>query len=154
MLGSWGGGLTKAEKLKVVDFLEGHKADFAYSTADLGGFTGAPMEIPLTTNHPIFSHAYKLGKTDWDFVGENCSKLKQQGLIRPSHQSKYASATVVVRKRDEDGAYTDLRQCGDYRPINGYTDLNRYPLLAIEDLFREQHGAVIFSKLDLKYGYH
>ena len=31
-------------------------------------------------------------------------------------ESKYASATVVVRKKDEEGNYTDFRQCGDYRP--------------------------------------
>ena len=61
---------------------------------------------------------------------------------------------MVVRKRDEDRAYTYLRQCGDYKPINGYTDLDRYPLLVIEDIFHELQGEVIFSKLDLRCGYH
>jgi hypothetical protein len=108
-----GGQLSKEEKRQMVNFLETHKGAFAYSTADLGGFTGEAMEIPLGTEKPIFSHAHKLGKTEWDFVGEHCEKLAQEGLIRPSLQSKYASATVVLRKRDESGAYTDLRQCGD-----------------------------------------
>ena len=113
-----GSQLSPGEKEGMVSFLESHVDSFTYSTANLGGFTGEAMEIPLTTNKPIFSHAHKLGKTEWDFVGENSGKLEQQSLIGPSMQSKYASATVVVRKRDETGAYTDLRQCGDYRPLN------------------------------------
>ena len=101
----------------------------------LGGFTGEAMEIPLTNAKPVFSHAHKLGKTEWDFVGENCEKLYKQGLIKPSTQSKYASATVVVRKRDESGAYSDLRQCGDYRPLNLHAELDKYSLPSIEYIF-------------------
>ena len=93
------------------------------------------MEVPLTTEKPIFNHTHKLGKTEWEFVGANCDKLAKQGLIRPPDQSKYAAATVVIRKRDENGAYTDLRQCGDYRPIYSFTELDRYPLPVIEDIF-------------------
>ena len=87
-------------------------------------------------------------------MGENSGKLEQQGLIRPSMRSKYAFAIVVVRKRDETRAYTDLRQCGDYRPLNLYTEFDRYTLPAIDDTFQELQGAVIFSKLDLKSRYH
>ena len=61
---------------------------------------------------------------------------------------------MVVRKRDENGAYTDLRQCGDYRPINSFTEHDRYPLPSIEDIFLELQGATIFSVLDLRSGYH
>ena len=87
--------------------------NFAFSVEDLGGFKGEPMEVPLTTDKPIFNHAHKLGKTEWEFVGANCEKLAKQGLIRVSEQTKYAAATMVVRKRDENGDYTDLRHCGD-----------------------------------------
>ena len=66
----------------------------------------------------------------------------------------YASATVVVRKKDEAGNYTYFRQCGDYRPLNAKTTLDRYPLPSIEDIFNQMGGAKIFSKLDLRSGYH
>ena len=56
---------------------------------------------------------------------------------------------MVVRKRDENSAYTDLRQCGDYRPINSFNELDRYSLP-----FQELQGATIFSKLDLRSRYH
>ena len=66
----------------------------------------------------------------------------------------FASATVVVRKKDEDGNYTDFWQCGDYRPLHQETTLDRYPLPRIEDIFNQMGGATIFSKLDLRSGYH
>ena len=75
-----------------------------------------------------------------------------------SDQSKYAipnlNATVVVRKKDEEGNYTDFRKCGDYRPLNLETTLDRYQLPLIETIFNEMKGAKIFSKLDLRSRYH
>ena len=61
---------------------------------------------------------------------------------------------MVVRKKDLDGNYTNFRQCGDYRPLNVDTPLDRYPLPGIEDIFNQMGGATIFSKLDLRSGYH
>ena len=61
---------------------------------------------------------------------------------------------MVVRKRDESRAYTDLRQCGDYRPLNLHAELDRYRLPPIEDVFQDLQGAVIFTKLDFRSGYH
>ena len=61
---------------------------------------------------------------------------------------------MVVRKKDSDGNYTDFRQCGDYRPLNAETNLDRYPLPSIEEIFNAMKGATIFSKLDLRSGYH
>ena len=76
-------------------------------------------------------------------------------MIRPSSRNtKYASATVVVRKKDEDGQYTDFRQCGDHRPLNNHTTLDRYPLPKIEYIFVEMQDAKIFNKMDLRQGYH
>ena len=61
---------------------------------------------------------------------------------------------MVVRKKDEEGKYTDFRQCGDYRPLNQETPLDRYPLPGIEDIFNQMGGGTIFPKLDLRSGYH
>jgi hypothetical protein len=44
--------------------------------------------------------------------------------------------------------------CVDYRSLNDVTIKNKYPLPYIEDLFDEMRGARVFSKIDLKSGYH
>jgi hypothetical protein len=44
--------------------------------------------------------------------------------------------------------------CGDYRSLSEVTIKNKYPLLKIEDLFDQMKGASIFSKIDLRSGYH
>jgi hypothetical protein len=44
--------------------------------------------------------------------------------------------------------------CVDYRSLNEVTIKNKYPLLRIEDLFDQMKGASIFSKIDLRVGYH
>jgi hypothetical protein len=44
--------------------------------------------------------------------------------------------------------------CVDYRSLNEVTIKNKYPLLQIEDLFDQMKGASVFSKIDLRSGYH
>ena len=46
------------------------------------------------------------------------------------------------------------RMCGDYRDLNKLTVKNRNPLPWIDDLFDHLQGASLFSKIDLRYGYH
>ena len=72
---------------------------------------------------------------EWDFVEAQCKKLESLGFIRRSTQSMYASAIVIVREKDAEGNYKDLRQCHDSRPLNLETTLDRYLLPRIEDIF-------------------
>jgi hypothetical protein len=46
------------------------------------------------------------------------------------------------------------RMCSDYRASNEVTVKNKYPLPRIEDLFDQLRGASVFSKIDLRSGYH
>jgi hypothetical protein len=75
-------------------------------------------------------------------------ELLDLGLIRPS-VSPWGAPVIFVKKKDG-----SLRLCIDYRDLNHATVKNTYPMLRIDDLFDQMKGATVFSKIDLRSGYH
>ena len=98
-----GGGLTEREQLDVLKTLSDNNDRFAYSLEDLEQYNGPAMEVNLNNIKDIFRPPHKLGEREWTSVGEQCEKLERLGFIRKFDQTKYASTTVVVRKKDEEG---------------------------------------------------
>ena len=74
--------------------------------------------------------------------------MMDKGYIRPS-VSPWGALVLFVKKKDG-----TLRLCIDYRQLNKVTIKNRYPLPRIDDLFDQLGGSSIFSKIDLRSGYH
>jgi hypothetical protein len=74
--------------------------------------------------------------------------LLDKGYIHPS-TSPWGCMALFVMNRDK-----ELHICVDYRPLNAVTIKNKYPLLHIDILFDQLAGAQVFSKIDLRSGYH
>ena len=84
-------------------------------------------------------------------LNELKSQLKElidKNYIRPS-VSPWGEPVIFVKKKDG-----TLRLCIDYRQLNKMNIKNRYPLPHIDDMFDQLCGATVFSKIDLRYGYH
>ena len=75
-------------------------------------------------------------------------KLLEKGFIRPS-TSPWGTPVLFAKKKGK-----TLRLCIDYRQLNRVMIKNRYPLLRIDDLFDQLRGARVYSKIDLRTGYH
>ncbi|KAL9230890.1 hypothetical protein vseg_006183 [Gypsophila vaccaria] len=75
-------------------------------------------------------------------------EMIEKGFIKPS-VSPWGAPVLFVKKKDG-----SMRLCIDYRELNKVTIKNRYPLPRIDDLFDQLKGAGVFSKIDLRSGYH
>jgi hypothetical protein len=66
-----------------------------------------------------------------------------------SDSSPCGASILFVQKKDGSQG-----MCVDYRTLNDVAVKNKYPLPRIEDLFNRMSGARVFSKIDLRPGYH
>jgi hypothetical protein len=97
---------------------------------------------------PIARMPYRMSTPELQELRMQLKELLDLGLIRPS-VSPWGAPVIFIRKKD--GSW---RLCIDYRQLNKATIKNQYPLPRIDDLFDQMKGATVFSKIDLRSGYH
>jgi hypothetical protein len=101
---------------------------------------------PGTT--PISRRSYRMPPNELAELKIQLQDLLDKEFIHPS-SSPWGCPTIFVKKKDQ-----TLQMCVDYIPLNEVTIKNKYPLPRIDILFDQLTGAWVFSKIDLRSGYH
>ncbi|KAL0561651.1 hypothetical protein IC582_002091 [Cucumis melo] len=97
---------------------------------------------------PISRAPYRMAPAELKELKLQLQELLDKGFIRPS-VSPWGAPVLFVKKKGG-----SMRLCIDYRELNKVTVKNRYPLPRIDVLFDQLQGATVFSKIDLRSGYH
>nr|GFB31933.1 putative reverse transcriptase domain-containing protein [Tanacetum cinerariifolium] len=97
---------------------------------------------------PVARAPYRLAPLEMKELAKQLQELSDKGFIRPIY-SPWGAPVLFVKKKDE-----SFCMCIDYRELNKLTVKNRYPLLRIDDLFDQLQGSSVYSKINLRSGYH
>nr|GEW40355.1 putative reverse transcriptase domain-containing protein [Tanacetum cinerariifolium] len=97
---------------------------------------------------PVARAPCRLSPSKMKELAEQLQELSDKGFIRPS-SSPWGASVLFVKKKD--GSF---RMYIDYRELNKLTVKNRYPLPRIDDLFDKLQGSSVYSKINLRSGYH
>ncbi|KAA3477346.1 Retrotransposable element Tf2 [Gossypium australe] len=97
---------------------------------------------------PILITSYRMAMTELKELKVQLQELTDKGFEVPSY-SPWGAPVLFVKKKDG-----SMRLCIDYRQLNKVTVKNKYPLPRIDDLFNQLKGVIVFSKIDLRFGYY
>jgi hypothetical protein len=97
---------------------------------------------------PIHKTPYRMAPSELKELKKQLEDLVDRGFIRPS-VSPWGAPVLFLRKKDG-----SLLMCIDYRELNRVMIKNKYQLPRIDNLFDQLKEATVFSKIDIRSGYH
>ncbi|GJZ54259.1 putative reverse transcriptase domain-containing protein [Tanacetum coccineum] len=98
---------------------------------------------------PVARAPYRLAPSENESIWRQLQELFRQSFYKDPSFRPWGAPVLFVKKKDG-----SLRMCIDYRELNKLTVKNRYPLPRIDDLFDQLQGSSVYSKIDLRSGYH
>nr|GEY57055.1 putative reverse transcriptase domain-containing protein [Tanacetum cinerariifolium] len=140
---------SKGKQLKGVPIVRDFPKVFLKDLPGLPPARPVEFQIDLIPGAaPVARAPYRLAPSEMKELSEQLQELSDKGFIRPS-SSPWGAPVLFVKKKD--GSF---RMCIDYRELNKLTVKNHCPLPRIDDLFDQLQGSSIYSKIDLRSGYH
>nr|GEU55459.1 putative reverse transcriptase domain-containing protein [Tanacetum cinerariifolium] len=108
----------------------------------------APYRLAPLEMKELAKQLQELSEKGFIQLAKQLQELSEKGFIRPS-SSPWGALVLFVKKKD--GSFC---MCIDYIELNKLTVKNRYPLPRIDDLFDQLQGSSVYSKIELRTGYH
>nr|GEW73480.1 putative reverse transcriptase domain-containing protein [Tanacetum cinerariifolium] len=134
-----------ASRLKVISCIKARK----YVERGLPPPQQIEFRIKLLLGATLVARApYLLAPSELKELSNQLKELSEKGFIGPS-SSPWGALVLFGKKKD--GSF---RMCIDYRELNKLIVKKRYPLSRIDDLFYQLQGSSMYSKIDLRSGYH
>ena len=122
---------------------------FPYDIARLPPERQVEFTIDLISGtEPISIPLYKMAPAELRELKAQLEELLSNGFIRSSI-SPWGGSVLFVKKKDG-----SLWLCIDYMQLNRVTIRNQYPHPRIDELFDQLQGSRVYSKIDLRSGYH
>ncbi|XP_019257786.1 PREDICTED: uncharacterized protein LOC109236005 [Nicotiana attenuata] len=151
---------SEGETIELITSSETEPDEVIQLLGEYSDVFGEPQQLPLSRgvfdhhipllegSTPVNSRPYRYSPIKKDVIEKMVQDLVSQGIIQYS-SSPYASPVVLAGKKD--GSW---RLCVDYRALNKLTVKEKFPIPIIEELLDELGGSQVYSKLDLRAGYH
>jgi len=141
--------MSTAEKISRIPIVDEYADVFPDEIPELPPSRDVDFSIDLIPGvGPVSMAPYKMAPAELAELKKQIEDLLEKKFIRPS-ASPWGAPVLLVKKKDGSS-----RLCVDYRQLNKLTIKNKYPLPRIDDLLDQLRGAVVFSKIDLRSGYH
>nr|GFA68808.1 putative reverse transcriptase domain-containing protein [Tanacetum cinerariifolium] len=140
---------SEGKQLKDVPIVQDFPKVFPEDLPGLPPARPVEFQIDLISGAAQVARApYRLASSKMKELSEQLQELTNKGFIRPSSSPRGA---LVLFVKEKDGSF---RMCINYQELNKLTVKNRYPVPRIDDLFDQLQGSSIYSKIDLRSGYH
>ena len=128
--------------------LQEYESQFTKDKTTIGTTPQTSMTIDTGTADPVSQKPYPIAMKHYQWVKDEIEKLLAAKVIRISHSSW--SAPIIVVSKGDGGKCLVI----DYRALNKVTRKSTWPMPKVEDIISKMNGAIYFTTLNLRAGYH